>query len=525
MAQQHGSGALLTLNTWREWEGRIVGGRYQLGRYLGGSDCSAVYLTDFGGSRAVVKLIAAETPDAQTQLSRWEAARNLVHPNLLRTFDTGRWHADEEQDMFFVVMEFADENLGEILRERPLTPVEVQDMLTPTLAALDYLHQQHLVHSDLKPANVLAVGQELKLAPDGVRRFGSRLAGREQEDKRAAPEVLASGVSAKDDVWAVGLLILESLHHEQALADTLKGNRASSLDTLPQPFADIVRECLREDPGKRCSIAEIRHMLSRPLEIRELDKKTAADPKGNLSTSNPAQSEPTQAQKTESKPESAIPVIALTGIEAGAVAGTMPKTHEPKIDLDKTTAPRQRNSDGPLDPKPHDEEAFILRKSKFASFAVAILLGLAAVVLLVLFLRGAGDRKTRSIAAQPPAQATSTAVPEPMPTSKPFGKSVSAAVAHEVTPEVSRAAQNSIHGVVKVRVQVNVNEAGKVAVAGLAAHGPSRYFAGQALDAARQWTFTPPVVDGKAIASRWILEFDFRRSGIKTESRMIQPKV
>jgi TonB family protein len=92
-------------------------------------------------------------------------------------------------------------------------------------------------------------------------------------------------------------------------------------------------------------------------------------------------------------------------------------------------------------------------------------------------------------------------------------------------PEVSRAAQNSIHGVVKVRVQLNVNESGEVALAGLAAHGPSRYFAKQALDAARQWTFTPPTADNKPVASRWMLEFDFRRSGVKTEARLTSPRV
>jgi TonB family protein len=88
-------------------------------------------------------------------------------------------------------------------------------------------------------------------------------------------------------------------------------------------------------------------------------------------------------------------------------------------------------------------------------------------------------------------------------------------------PEVSRAAQNSIHGVVKVRIKLNVNESGAVTLAGIAAHGPSRYFAKQALEAARQWTFTPPVLDGKPVASRWSIEFDFRRSGVKAEPKMI----
>src|SRR5579884_3046598 len=116
---QPSSAALLTLETWQQWEGRVVGGRYVLQDYLGGSDHSAVYVTDFGGIRAVTKLVAADPPDAQTQLSRWEAACNLAHPNLLRVYETGRWHANDEQDMFFAVMEYADENLGDVLAERP----------------------------------------------------------------------------------------------------------------------------------------------------------------------------------------------------------------------------------------------------------------------------------------------------------------------------------------------------------------------------------------------------------------------
>ena len=435
----------MTLNTWREWEGRIVGGRFELGPYLGGSDCSAVYLTDFGGRRTVVKLIAAETADAPAQLSRWEAACNLVHPNLLRTFETGRWHADEEQDMFFAVMEYADENLGEILRERPLTPTEARDMLSPALATLEFLHQQHLVHGDLKPGNVLAVGQELKLAPDGVRRFGTRLSGREQEDERAAPEVLASGVSAKNDVWAVGLLLLESLHPEQALAVTLKGNRAASIDTLPQPFGDIVRECLREDPAKRCSIAEIRQMLSRPVEERKLEPKIESDRKGDSATSDSTQSEPIQAQTPERKFESAKPTVDISEPPVEAAAATMPKARGPQIDLGKTTGTKQPNSDSALDFKRFDEEPVGQQKTRFLAFSVAILVGLIAVVVLVYLLRGPSDRKPEPVAARPPAGATQ-ALPQNRHPIAPRLRSLHPLSRIRVIPEVSRPAQNSIHG-------------------------------------------------------------------------------
>jgi hypothetical protein len=179
----------MALDNWQQWEGRVMGGRYALRKYLGGSDHSGVYLTDFGGARAVAKLVSADTPDAPAQLARWEAACNFAHPNLLRVYETGRWHADDEQDMFFAVMECADENLGEILSERALTPAEVREMLVPALTALEYLHGRNIVHGCLKPSNVMATGPQLKLAIDGVRRSGTRLTSFEQEDWRAVPEV------------------------------------------------------------------------------------------------------------------------------------------------------------------------------------------------------------------------------------------------------------------------------------------------------------------------------------------------
>ena len=505
----------MTLNTWHEWEGRIVGGRFPLGPYLGGSKCSAVYLTDFGGRRAVVKLIGADTPDAQAQLSRWEAALNVAHPNLLRVYDTGLWHADEEQDMFFAVMEYADENLGEILKERRLTPSETREMLAPTLAALESLHQQHLVHGDLKPANVLAVGPELKLASDGVRRFGTRLTGREQEDQRAAPEVFASGVSAKNDIWAVGLLVLEAMTGNTAFEDKIKENPTVLIGTLPQPFADIARECLHDDPAKRCSIIEIRQMLSRPVEVKKPEPPVATVQDESPKSAKLPDSKPAAPVAAEKKSEGVKSIVLLSEPNAPATQPTAKATAKSPA----TQVEPERDAT-PIDLKLLlDEEPVSSRKNRFLPLAIAILVGIIALVMLVRFLGHSGAPKAEPIAAQPTAEPVSNPAPTAA-VSQQAARPSSGAVAHQVMPEVSRVAQNSIHGVVKVRVQLNVNESGQVALAGLAAQGPSRYFAKQALDAARQWTFTPPAVDGKPVASRWMLEFDFRRSGVKAKSRM-----
>ena len=168
----HNNGGRTSMATWQQWEGRVINERFPLHRYLGGSEQSVVYLTEIDGSKAAIKLILADAAQAQIQVSRWELASKLSHPHLARILHTGRWRADDERDMHFAVMEYADENLAEILPSRRLTPAEAREMLIPTLDALNYLHERGMVHGNIKPANIMAVGDELKLSSDGIRPMG-----------------------------------------------------------------------------------------------------------------------------------------------------------------------------------------------------------------------------------------------------------------------------------------------------------------------------------------------------------------
>ena len=70
----------------------------------------------------------------------------------------------------YVVMEYADETLAQLLEHRALTDDEAREMLLPILDALAFLHGRNLVQGQLKPANVLVVGDQLKLASDTIRR-------------------------------------------------------------------------------------------------------------------------------------------------------------------------------------------------------------------------------------------------------------------------------------------------------------------------------------------------------------------
>ena len=65
---------------WKTWEGRVVDGKFPLRQWLGGSDHSAVFLTERPGQpspKLAIKLVVAEVTEADRQISRWRAASQL----------------------------------------------------------------------------------------------------------------------------------------------------------------------------------------------------------------------------------------------------------------------------------------------------------------------------------------------------------------------------------------------------------------------------------------------------------------
>jgi TonB family protein len=86
-------------------------------------------------------------------------------------------------------------------------------------------------------------------------------------------------------------------------------------------------------------------------------------------------------------------------------------------------------------------------------------------------------------------------------------------IVQQVAPAVSKSARGTITGTLRVTVKLDVDSSGNVARATFLTAGPSKYFSRQAMEAAQQWKFAPPQVNGKAAPSTWILHFGFKRSG------------
>lgn len=450
---------------WRTLEGNTIDGKFPLRQWLGGTDLSAVFLTErlllgvTGAQRAAIKLIPA-TGDPADQLARWAAAAQLSHPHLIRIFDSGRCQIDGERYLY-VVTEFADEDLSQILPQRPLTPGEASDMLPPLLDALSYLHAKGYVHGHVRPTNVLAVGDQLKLTSDQLVRISANASEQRRRDIFDAPETAAGIFSPESDVWSVGATLAVALTQGTGLPDGGPQGDPKLPASIPEPFRGIARECLHLDPKRRSSISEI---LAR-LQPAGRSVPAEQEVRGAVLPRRPSRAPVTVA----------ILVIALV---VGLIAFFSRGKKAQPPEFQQTPQPAPAATPAAAKPAP-------------------------------------------SVTSNAPPTITAPPATQAPPKRSAKHTATGGAVLHQVLPEVPQSARNTITGKIRVVVRVDVDGSGKVTAAKLTSPGPSKYFARLALNAAQRWEFSPAEVAGQPLPSAWQIRFRIGRRNTEVSSEKI----
>jgi len=248
------------------WQGKVVDGRFPLQEWLGSSDGSNVFLTELAGGKAALKLVpVSDNAAAQQQLAQWKLCSRLSHPNLLRIFDAGTCSIKDSQ-FAFVVMEYAEEDLSQVLPVRQLTAKEAREMLTPLISVLSYLHGQNLIHAAIKPSNIMAVENQLKVSSDHVQSVSGtkRLRSRGQYD---APETAAGEISPASDIWSLGATLTAAFGQRIQTADLSPVSEPEIQRYIPDPFRQVARECLRRNPSERCTLPKIKSLLDPSIAV------------------------------------------------------------------------------------------------------------------------------------------------------------------------------------------------------------------------------------------------------------------
>jgi hypothetical protein len=243
--------------------GELLDRRYRIVALLGQGGMGEVYRADdlkLGQSVALKFLPAtlAQDPDRLARLHQEvRLARQVSHPNVCRVYDIA-----EADGQPFLTMEYIDgEDLAALLRRIGRLPedkgVELARQMCLGLAAA---HERGVVHRDLKPANVMLDGRgQVCITDFGLAGFADTLGG---ADLRAgtpaymAPEQLAGqGVSAKSDLYSLGLVLYELFTGRKAYAGTERDRPPSKPSSHVRGLAPAVEcailRCLARDPADR----------------------------------------------------------------------------------------------------------------------------------------------------------------------------------------------------------------------------------------------------------------------------------
>ncbi|XP_034885984.1 serine/threonine-protein kinase SIK1 isoform X2 [Mirounga leonina] len=193
----------------------------------------------------------------------------LNHPHIIKLYQVM-----ETKDMLYIVTEFAKngEMFDYLTSNGHLSEHEARRKFWQILSAVDYCHNHHIVHRDLKTENLLLDGSmDIKLADFGFGNFykaGEPLSTWCGSPPYAAPEVFEGKEyeGPQLDIWSLGVvlyvLVCGSLPFDGPNLPALRQRVLEGRFRIPffmsQDCETLIRRMLVVDPTKRITIAQIR---------------------------------------------------------------------------------------------------------------------------------------------------------------------------------------------------------------------------------------------------------------------------
>jgi serine/threonine protein kinase len=269
--------------------GTIVANRYRIDREIGSGGMAVVYAaTQLGaGSRQVaLKWMFQGRSNRDERRRRFlreaRAAGSIQHPNVVRVYDAG----EHESGVYLVMELVVGESLTSYLQQRgKLSPRDAIDLMMPGLRGVAAANKQGVIHRDLKPDNLIVCGADRGKPELKVLDFGlSKLVGPAADSLHTLPGTLvgtpqymapeqADGrigtVSERSDVYTLAAILYEALTGRRPFeSETLAGHlmklsreeptRLHDVADVPDDLADMIMWALARDP------------LQRPRDVEEL---------------------------------------------------------------------------------------------------------------------------------------------------------------------------------------------------------------------------------------------------------------
>ncbi|KAK2764027.1 hypothetical protein FQN54_009646 [Arachnomyces sp. PD_36] len=245
---------------------------YQLGDCLGKGAFGSVYRAlnwGTGETVAVKQIRLADLPKSELRVIMLEIdlLKNLDHPNIVK------YHGFvKSAETLSIILEYCENgSLHSISKNFGRFPENLVGVyMSQVLHGLLYLHEQGVIHRDIKGANILTTKQGLvKLADFGV---ASRTTGLHESSVVGtpywmAPEVIElSGATTASDIWSLGCTVIELLEGKPpyyklqpmpALFRIVNDDHPPLPQGASPAVRDFLMQCFQKDPNLRVSARKL----------------------------------------------------------------------------------------------------------------------------------------------------------------------------------------------------------------------------------------------------------------------------
>lgn len=276
--------------------GMFIGDRYEIMDKIGSGGMADVYkakchrLNRF----VAIKILKPEFSADESFVSKFrgeaQSCAGLTHPNIVSVFDVG-----DDGDLHYIVMELVEGITLKRFIERKgrLDIKEAVGIAIQIAMGLDVAHQNHVVHRDIKPQNIIISKEgKVKVADFGIARAVSQTTTIDNYSQNIgsvhylSPEQARGGYSdERSDIYSLGVTMYEMLAghvpftSDNAVSVALlhvhgEAQPLSEINpTVPPSLEKIVEKCMQKKPERRyMSTAEL---------IQDL-RKAIVDPNGDF---------------------------------------------------------------------------------------------------------------------------------------------------------------------------------------------------------------------------------------------------
>ena len=252
-------------------EGVFLGKRYEILGRIGSGGMADVYKgKDHKLNRYVaVKVLKEEFRENDAFVKKFkeeaQAAARLAHPNIVNVYDVG-----DENGIYYIVMELVEGITlkNYIERKGSLTIKEATSIAIQVCAGLEVAHNNHIVHRDIKPQNII-ISREGKVK---VTDFGIAKATTSQTTTAnamgsvhyASPEQARGGyVDHRSDIYSLGIVLYEMVtgrvpfDGETAVTVAVKHLQEEMVPpsvyckNIPYSLEQIIKKCTEKSPDRR----------------------------------------------------------------------------------------------------------------------------------------------------------------------------------------------------------------------------------------------------------------------------------